>query len=270
MSEADDPRLQLEVGGVTVGARLGRAIAAGTVLRREDGRLSLADDAAASDQIGRKGGFIGQRAPGEPACRFLNDFLFDQAYGEAAVPFGCRACFKIKISTRTLRALMAAKGIAEATGLTTKSGSDVDNPTNTDIYSTYLYFDGLGAARETYRELRKALDQHPHLGPEVAATIKRGCTNYEHKLGPSDRYAFDPRLEDVEAHLAARFVEQKPPRATPKQAVTALRMLRLVRTAYRIGDETYKDFTDGKPLFAPTVSYAPEADGETGLSPSRS
>ena len=262
MSEADDPRLQVEVGGISVGARLDRAIAEGAVLRGADGRLSLAGDAAAGDAVGRKGGFIGQRAPGEPVCHFLNDFLFDQAYGEAAVPFGCRACFKIKISTRTLRALMAAKDIAEATGLTTKSGSDVDNPTNTDLYSTYLYLDGLAAARKTYGEIRQALDQHPHLGPQVAATIKRGCTNYEHKLGPSDRYAFDPRLEDVETYLEARFVDQKPPSATPKAAVTSLRMLRLIRTAYRIGDETYKDFTDGKPLFPPTVSYAPDADDE--------
>ena len=33
----------------------------------------------------------------------------------------------------------------------------------------------------------------------------------------------------------------------------ALRMLRLIEIAYRIGDETYKDFTGGKPLFAPMV-----------------
>jgi len=259
--------LQVEVGGLTVGERLERAIAAGVVIRREDGRLSLASDAEARGEIARKGWFLGQQIPGEPGCHFLNDFLFDQAYGEAAVPFGCRTCFKIKVSTRTLRAMMAVKGLAEATGHTTKSGSDVNNPTNTDLYSTYLYFDGLPAARETYRSIRKEIDEHPQLGPDVAATIKRGCTNYERKLGPSDRYAFDPRLEDAETYLAQRFVDEKPPRVMPKDAVMALRMLRLIETAYRIGDETYTDFTDGQPLFAPTVSYALEAEADNDAEP---
>ena len=89
-------------------------------------------------------------------------------------------------------------------------------------------------------------------------TIKRGCSNYERSCGPSDRYTFDPGQEDVEAYLAGRFRDQKAPRMAPKAAVASLRMLRLIRTAYRIGDETYKDFTGGKPLFSPLVSYSPE------------
>jgi hypothetical protein len=264
--EADDPRLQVEVGGRTVGERLDAAIARGEVLRDAAGRLSLPTATAPGDDVGRKGGFIGRRGETDPFCGFLNGFLFAQAYGEAAVPFGCRRCFKIKVATRSLRALMAMKAIAEATRFTTKSGADVDNPANPHVYGTYLYFDGLDQAREAWRELRAAIDAHPALGPEVVATIKRGCSNYERKCGPSDRYAFDPRLEAAEASLAERFVDDRPPRGASKAAVHALRMLRLVQTAYRIGDETYADFTDGKPLFAPPVSYATDPDGETPAS----
>jgi len=261
MAEADDPRLQVEVAGLTVGARLDQAIARGAVRRHEDGGLSLSGDAVAREEVGGKGGFLGQRAETDRFCHFLNDFLFDQAYGEATVPFGCQDCYKIKVSTRSLRAMMAVKGIAEATAYSTKSGSDVDNPTNSSLYSTYLYFDGIVPALETFRNLRRQLDEHPDLGPDVAATIKRGCSNYERKVGPSDRYAFDARLADVEAYLRERFVDCRPPRSTPKEAVKALRMLRLIEIAYRIGDETYKDFTGGKPIFAPTVDYAPPLDG---------
>src|SRR5947208_12584226 len=130
MAEADDPGLQVEVGGRTVGARLDDAIARGDVVRRADGRLSLRQPAEPGDDVGRKGGFIGRRAANDRFCRFLNAFLFEQAYGETTVPFGCRTCFKIKIATRSLRALMAAKGLAEATRFSTKSGADVDSQAN--------------------------------------------------------------------------------------------------------------------------------------------
>jgi hypothetical protein len=210
--------------------------------------------------VGRKGGFLGRAGANDRPCGFLNGFLFDHAYDQTQVPFGCRACFKIKIATRSLRSLMATKEIAEATPFTTKSGAAVDNPANQDIYSTYLYCNGLEEARTAYAALRRAVDADTRLGASVEITIKRGCTNYERKLGPSDQYAFDPRLEAVETYLAERFRDERPDRKASKAAVASLRMLRLIRTAYRIGDETYRDFTDGKPLAEPLVSYSPESE----------
>jgi hypothetical protein len=92
-------------------------------------------------------------------------------------------------------------------------------------------------------------------------TIKRGCSNFERKCGPSDQYTFDPRLEALEAYLLQRFVKRPKAKTVPKEMVNAMRLLRMIETAYRIGDETYKDFTGGKPLFAPLVSYAPDEAG---------
>jgi len=257
--ERDNPKLALIVGDRSVGAHLDAAIERGDVTRRADGGLALSRPQTERDEVGRRGGFLGRAGSNDRPCGFLNGFLFDQAYGQAQVPFGCRSCFKVKVSTRSLRALMAAKQIAETTPFTTKSGSAVDNPANQDLYSTYLYLDGLDEARAAHKLVREAVDADGRLGPEVAVTLKRGCTNYERKLGPSDQYAFDPRLEAVEADLASRFRDERPERQASKEAVASLRMLRLIRTAYRIGDETYKDFTDGEPLLAPLVSYAPEA-----------
>jgi hypothetical protein len=265
--ECDDPKLALVVGDRSVGAHLDAAIERGDLVRRQDGGLALAGPQTERDEVGRKGGFLGRAGRNDRFCGFLNGFLFEQAYGQAQVPFGCNSCFKVKIATRSLRALMAAKQIAEGTSYTTKSGQAVDNPANQDLYSTYLYLDGLEEARSVHSELRQAVDADGRLGPEVAITIKRGCTNYERKLGPSDSYAFDPRLEAIEADLAARFRDERPERQASKEAVAALRMLRLIRTAYRIGDETYMDFTDGKPLLPPLVSYAPDAAGDSDGSP---
>jgi hypothetical protein len=261
MSQQEDP-LALEVGGQSLAANLERAIERGDIVRHPDGRLGLRDNRAGPDEVGRKGGFIQKAGTTRRNCMFLNDFMFDHVYAQAAVPFGCQNCFKIKVATDSLRAMMAVKAIAEATEHTTKSGSDVDNPANQHLYSTYLYFDGLDSARQAHGGLRDSIDRHEHLGPGVSMTIKRGCTNYERKCGPSDQYRFDPRQEAVEAALLARFVKDPPPKTMSREMVNALRLMRWVEIAYRIGDDTYKDFTDGRPLRPPLVSYSPEGEGE--------
>jgi hypothetical protein len=256
---AADDALDLEVGGRSLAANLERAIESGVVLRQEDGRLALRRGPDDADEVRRKGGFIGQRGTLKRSCEFLNHFLFEQVYAGAAVPFGCRNCYKIRISTRSLRALMAVKDIAESTEYTTKSGPDVDNPYNQSLYATCLYFDGLEEAQKAYDHLRPRLDQHEFLGPGVVMMIKRGCSNYERRLGPSDAYEIDPRLEAVEAGLAERYIDSHKPSVIPKETIKALRMLELVGIAYRIGDETYTDFTGGKPLYPPPVNYAKTA-----------
>jgi len=266
MREADEPRLSLEVAGETVGQRLDAAIARGTVVRRADGRLSLpaADGGAGpTGEPGSERGYMYKRGPVRLPCTFLNHFLFRQAYGNATVPFGCRNCYKIKASTKSLRALVAMKDIAETSGFATKSGAQVDSPQNPDVYVTYVYLTSLDDARKTYAQLRPQVDGHAHLGANVALNIRRGCSNYEHHCGSPQAYTFDPRLEAVEAYLAERFVEERPPKRHSREEVNAMRLLHLVRTAYRIGDETYKDFTGGKPLYPQRFSYPPnEAAGE--------
>ena len=253
----------LEVGGRSLRANLERAIERGYVVRHEEGRLSLRRTPGDLDEVRRKGGFIGKRGTVTRACEFLNSFMFEHVYARAALPYGCRSCYKVRIPTRSLRALMAAKAIAEATQYTTKSGPEVDNPYNGSLYATCLYFDSLEEARKAYDQLRPRLDEHEHLGPGAAMTIKRGCSNYERALGPSDRYEIDPRLEAVEADFAQRYVNSHPRSPIPKPTLQALRMLDMVAMAFRIGDETYKDFTDGEPLYPTPVNYAaprPEAD----------
>jgi len=256
--EGSDPVLSTEVGGKTVGAHLEAAIAAGRVVRRPDGKFEL--------RRAIKQPYIGNRGEFGPCCSFLNDFMFTQVYGEKAVPIGCRDCYKIKVAPDTLRQLMAVKEVADDYQCSSKSGSEADKKNTQSLYATYFYFLGLDKARSTFRKLRSAIDSHPKLGPMVKMVIKRGCTNYEHACGPSDQYTFDPRLAEIEAYFWPRFVRQQP-RESRKPIRDAMTLMHLVRTAYRIGDDTYKDFTGGKPLFPPTVSYDPEVDSNAGDEP---
>lgn len=264
----DDGRiLSIEVGGKTVAAHLEAAIAAGHVVERPDGKFELARMSEES--------YIGNDYEVGRPCLFLNRFMFAHVYGQRAVPIGCRNCYKVKVLPKTLRQMTAVKAIADNFDCPAKTGAEVNNEANQSLYGTYFYLLGLDKARAIYRKLRAKIDADPQLGTEVKMVVKRGCTNYEHACGPSDRYTFDPQLADVERYFSARFAPKKPERKIAKRYADAMRFLEMVRTAYRIGDDTYKDFTGGKDLFPPTVSYDPSnsmiagddaaREGERGL-----
>jgi hypothetical protein len=257
MSEDEDRLLSFVVGGKTIGANLEQAVAFGNVFRHADGKLELSRPYSHPPTVMNLDGYIWRQGDFAQPCVFLNRFMFRHVYGEAAVPFGCRDCYKVKVVSNNLRQLVAIKGIAESVPASSKSGVEVDNPENQQLYGTYFYFLGLDRARAAYKVLREKIDEHRKLGSGIKMLIKRGCTNYERKCGPSDQYKFDARQEEIERHLFARFVEDVGMGAK-KTVRDGIQFLEWIRTAYRIGDDTYKDFTDGKDLHPSGVTYPPE------------
>jgi hypothetical protein len=152
--------------------------------------------------------------------------------------------------------MIASKDISNSFSCRAKNGSEVDHPENSTVYATYYYLLGLDKARAVYAKVRELIDRHPHLGPAVKVRIKRGCTNYERACGPSDKYTFDPQQAEIETYFRARFRGWPKP-TVPKEIRDGITLLGLIRTAYRIGDQTYKDFTGGKELLPPTIDYPP-------------
>jgi hypothetical protein len=255
----DDPKLSLRLGGRTVGENLQNAVDAGAVVVNADGSLELAERGPPAQTV--RDYFIGHAGEFKQPCSFLNAFLFKNAYAQSTVPFGCRNCYKVKIVSDNLRQLVAVKDIIETTPYTAKSGVEAETPNNQTIYSSYVYNLGLDRARAAYRDLRNRIEAK--LGSKVKMLIKRGCTNYEHSCGPSDRYTFDPRLDAVEAYLAKRFRNGSSRLPALSKAVQdRIRLINMIGAAFRLGDDTYKDFTGGKTLFRPVVTYSPEPEDE--------
>jgi hypothetical protein len=247
----DDGVLSIEIGGKTVGARLEEAIAAGYVVRRPDGKFALpAAPVPALPGLNNDGVF-------ERNCTFLNAFMFEHIYGRQAVPMACSNCYKVKVTSASMRQMVAVHEISEGFACGSKSQAEVDRQETEALYATYFYLLGLDKARAVYKKLRGRIDADPKLGPKVKMVIKRGCTNYERALGPSDRYTFDPQLTRIERYFRARFAA--PDRETlGRKHLNTMYLLALLRIAYRIGDQTYKDFTGGKDLFPPTLTYDPD------------
>lgn len=242
-------------GSRTASENLEKAVDAGKLLRDMDGRLSL----AGSDQENL---YLVVRSS-TLQCQYLNGFLFEHAYARQVVPHGCRDCFKIKVAPDTLRGLVALRDVLERLPHPSKCGLALLNFQSQGTYAGFLYFDGLAAARASWGEIRTRIDAHPHLGSGVPITIKRGCTNYETACGPSDRWDFAEGMAALEAELKPRFA---PPAKLPRNygIERATMLVHWIKYAYSMGDDTYLDFTGGRPLYPPTRTYPPqEPDGST-------
>jgi len=245
MTKSPDELLAFKAGGASVADHIARAIATGQLLENDDGTLQLAD------RPQKRSNWVSVSKGPSLGCHFLMDFLFDNAYGQSAVPYGCRECYKVKVVPRTLRELVAAWEIAQRIESQSKWGIDFYNPHSQNIYAGYFYTSGLEAARVLFKVVREALDNDPKLGPDIAMSIKRGCSEYEAKVGPSDRYEFSPEMAELEAYLKSRFRRQKPAKKGN------LPLSHWIDFAFRMGDDTYLDFTGGKRLRAKTVAYDP-------------
>ena len=246
MTKSPEELLALRIGGTTVGENIRRAIASGQLLEDKDGALRLANER-------QRGGNWADVIHGPPlGCNFLMNFLFHQAYAESAVPHGCSACYKVKVVPRTLRELVAAWGIGKRIECRSKWGVDFYNRYSQNIYAGYFYTSGLDMARTIFKVVREAFNDDPKLGPDIAMWIKRGCSEYEAALGPSDRYEFAPELAELEAYLKSRY------RANDKRAaLPPVPLGNWIEFAFRIGDDTYLDFTGGKRLRPKAMTYEP-------------
>lgn len=245
MTKSPEQLMAMRFGDASVAENLRRSIAAGAVIENEDGTFRLPDAQSNVDNwiFVKKGPPLG--------CDFLKHFLFQQVYAKSAVPQGCSACYKVKVIPRILRELVAAWEIGKRVECRSKWGIDLDNPYSQNIYAGYFYVSGLDAARTIFKVVREFIDKDPKLGPGIAMTIKHGCSEYEAELGPSDRYEFAPELGELESYLKTKF---RGNRNTDRGTVA---LTHWIDVAFRIGDDSYLDFTDGKRLRTKTVTYDP-------------
>jgi hypothetical protein len=245
MTKSPEELMAMPFGGASVAENLRHAVATGAVIENEDGTVRLSDAQSNVDNwiFVNKGPPLG--------CDFLMYFLFQQVYAKSAVPQGCGACYKVKVVPRTLRELVAAWEIGKRVECRSKWGIDFDNPYSQHIYAGYFYTSGLDAARTIFKVVREFIDKDPKLGPGIAMTIKRGCSEYEVELGPSDRYEFAPELGELESYLKAKFRSNR----SADRGTVAL--THWIDVAFRLGDDSYLDFTAGKRLRTETLSYDP-------------
>lgn len=183
-------------------------------------------------------------------CGLWHGIMFDY-YG--ILPSPCFECWKVVVSPRTLKELFMLLDLqSEYWEGPCKCGIEVRDYTPR-LYGGYFYNDSLDLGQEAYRKVRELVSEH--ISPDVKVILKRACTEFEMKLGPSNAWQLQPGQLEKEEAIAGLFDNRD---SAHWEQVTSIRprvMRAWIQWAYKYGDKTYLEYNDGVPLYPETVQY---------------
>jgi len=179
----------------------------------------------------------------ERTCTFWKDFVFKTF---KFIPARCQGCWKVVVKPQTLKQLFDLAEYQERHDYDCKCGIEV-RPNVFGNYGGYFYFNSKEEGLKGLRDIRFSFEKLP-------VFLKRGCTEMEHAYPDSRTWKIHPSQREIEKWLVDNVIPTtKMPPQTPDQIRNT--KCRWVEHAFNVGDETYKKYTDGNPLYPPYVTY---------------
>jgi len=173
--------------------------------------------------------------------------------GRPFVPSGCQNCYKVVVKPKTLIQLFALDDLQGKLGIPSKCGVEQRNTVH-GLYGGYFYNSGLQNGEQCYLTVREAVDNDKWLGKDVPVILKRGCTEMEHAVGPSDKWEISETQQIIEELINKWVVRDLRDADQPEPLVWHVKR-KWIEFAYEHGDETYLHVTGGKPIFPAYVTY---------------
>lgn len=191
-------------------------------------------------------------------CHTWHHIIFEffgkkRLLGRPFVPSKCQECFKVVVRPQTLKQLFLLEKLQERLDRPCKCGVEVRDTVH-GLYGGYFYCHGLEEGVARYREVRAAINAAEGLGWEVPVILKRACTEFELECGPSDKWTVTPEQLKIEAMVDQFIVKDDVARVQPAHVVRHIHR-KWIEFAWKHGDGTYAEFTNGRPLYPPPVTY---------------
>ena len=230
-------------------------------VRRSDGRFKLQP---VQEPYESPWHHIGYAEGGN--CPYLHQHLFDvispRTPAGKFIPRKCQNCYKIVIRPKNLRQLFALENLLEQIKWPSKCGIEKRSytPLSKHRYGGYIYNKGMQEGLERLQIIRKHIADHPVLGPDVESYLKRSCTEMEMAFPDSSKWTVTDEQNRVEDLLDWLIIADIPASMTSKHVLDRIHM-GWVEWAAENGDETYLEYTDGRPLFQQCVKYEPRVEG---------
>lgn len=242
--------------------KIQRLLASGYVLRK-DGKIAPAITSKAIDAP-----WIYTRPRHGLQCSMCHEILFG-TFG--IFPRSCLSCWKVVVRPRTVKELIMLLELEESlTDRPCKCGIEKRQfvPAN---YGGYFYNQSKEEGLDCLQDVRRLVAEH--ISPEVSVTLKRYCTEFELRFGPSDQieqtlmrgYFVCPDRGKVPVmpmgemqiwEAAARKVIDLESDHTPQPPFVRQHIIRTwFEWAWERGDMTVKEFFGGEPLYTPSVTY---------------
>jgi len=177
------------------------------------------------------------------------------------LPSACLECWKVVVRPQTLQDLFNLHELQMQMGLSSKCGIE-RRQSVCGLYGGYFYTDSLEQGKHIYKEVEKRVKEK--LEQDAPIILKRGCTEFEHKFG--DSYYWENHVSSGQIELERRldrFIETQEKIAQPSVVKEAI-YKDWIEFAHSSGDPTYKNFTDGQPIYPPYRTYDPYEDENHG------
>jgi len=185
-------------------------------------------------------------------CPLWSNIYFDLfKFQMGAPPSGCQSCWKTVVRPRTLRELFKMKDIQAQLDVHSKCGIHLSKDMF-GLYQAVFYKRSLEEALEQYSEIRKIVDEK--IGEDCSVIVKRGCTKMEKIFPNTKEWEVSPRQQNIENALDT-LIEFENTLTPQNKLINDATMQMWIEEAYKIGDETYRNFTNGKDIGVVNVTY---------------
>ena len=201
-------------------------------------------------------------------CHLWHHIIFDVVCvqlpkDQQFVPRHCQGCWKVVVKPRTLQQLFNLLEMQKALDLPAKAGIEVRESVH-GLYGGYFYNRSHGEGMACYDHVKKAIRKNELLSPLVdevdgdgrttRVILKRGCTEFEHLIGDSDKWEVTKEQESIE-DMVERFIVDENLDLTQQEHLVWNVKRRWIEWAWQNGDSTYVRYTGGKPLYPAYVTY---------------
>jgi len=187
-------------------------------------------------------------------CKLYQSFFHKCGF----IPTKCLSCWKVVVKPQTVAQLFFLYEVMKGMDRWSKCGIE-PRPWTFGNYGGYFYTDSKEEGLERYMEVCGVLSEHDGLKDLVPRIIlKRYCTEFEIKTGPSNLYKQPEGAAELEERILSCFDMGKKSIGQPDYLKDAI-MRRWLEFAWDRGDPTAMSFNDGKPFYSPPVTYHQEA-----------
>ena len=175
------------------------------------------------------------------------------------IPERCLDCWKVVVMPRSFHELMCLLQLqkdisAEDPKIYCKCGIEVRDYVPRH-YGGYFYTNSKEQGLERYHQVRKLVDENVSTGCNVI--LKRYCTEFELKTGPSNKYVRTDEAKRLEALFWENSEQVKEALEQPEWVRRHV-IVGWMKFAWSRGDRTVTLYNGGQPLYTPSVTYHEE------------
>ena len=137
-------------------------------------------------------------------CRWEHQILHDVVFRQQAVPAKCMECYKVVLFLDSLNDVYLVEILQQAGVHPSKVGAETRSSVKGRRFGGYWYCVGLEEGRARYKEIKEWCEEF--LTGKWKIILKRGCTEFEQHMGPSDTWHYADAHAELEKLATERIM----------------------------------------------------------------